>query len=218
MLLPPQPGNTPGMDGLTGSRQPRGQAFQGCRAVLGDGQIHLAGFDVRGHCNPAPTIIGSVTRAVCSPRALGTARIHSSIPKAPCRFGPCPNETFILPRQGSPFPAWFLTWHFRVTSCWRRGHGAGEDPPAGIPVKDSLWCHGHQLSASLTKSKIPRDQASDPAPTKNLGQELPPHLGSHILPKAGDGQQVSPQMLHSPCTETCTSAWASPAQLLPWQM
>lgn len=48
--------------------------------------------------------------------------------------------------------------------------GLGKEPPAGN-TKDGA--SGHQLSASLTKDKIPRDQASDPAPTKKLGQELP---------------------------------------------
>lgn len=61
------------------------------------------------------------------------------LPKAPSRFGPCPNETFITPRQESPFHAWFLTWHpqshiLLVEGKWGWGRSLQQETPKMVPV------------------------------------------------------------------------------------
>lgn len=107
---------------------------------------------------------------------------------------PAPMRHSSLPGRNLRSLHGFSPGTFRVTSCWWRGNGAGGGPSTR-KHQSRIYCDasGHQLSASSTKDKIPRDQLSDPVPTKNPGQELPPLWPATFFPTHGMDSRSHPR-------------------------
>lgn len=142
------------------------------------------------------------------------------LPKSASRFVAPWDELFILPKAGisTPclisYPAPSASHPAVLTEGCSGQRGWEQTLHQEAPIKDRCygllqcwWPSALSLRLRLVKDKIPMDQASDTS--QKAGPRTP--LVSCDLPDTWDGQQVSP------CTETCTSAWATPARLLPRQ-